>query len=84
MARIKWIPESEAQGEIAEVYSAWRAANPGRVEIPGILKCFSLRPDFLRDVVGFSGRVHFSDGHLDRRTKEMIATHVSALNRCKY
>ncbi len=31
-----------------------------------------------------SDQVHFSDGHLDLRTKEMIATYVSALNRCSY
>jgi hypothetical protein len=35
-------------------------------------------------VIAFSNGVHFSDGHLDRRTKEMIATFVSGLNRCPY
>ncbi len=84
MARIRWIQESDASGEAAEVYQEWMAANPGRPEIPGILKCFSLRPDFLRDVIAMSNRVHFSEGHLTRRLKEMIATYVSALNRCPY
>ena len=84
MARIRWIEESDATGEVAEVYQEWFAANPGRASFPGILKCFSLRPDFLRDVIAFSNRVHFSDGHLTRRVKEMIATYVSALNRCPY
>ncbi len=42
------------------------------------------RPDFFRDVVAFSDRVHFAEGHLTRRVKEMIATYVSALNKCKY
>jgi hypothetical protein len=59
-------------------------ANPGRPKIPDILKCFSLRPDFLADVIASSDRVHFSEGHLTRRLKEMIATYVSALNRCPY
>jgi hypothetical protein len=76
--------ESEATGAIAAAYAAWTAANPGRSEIPGILKCFSLRPDLFTDVVAMSERVHFSDGHLTRRVKEMIATYVSALNRCPY
>jgi hypothetical protein len=31
-----------------------------------------------------SRQAHFSDGYLDRRTKEMIATYVSAINKCKY
>ncbi|WP_158633599.1 carboxymuconolactone decarboxylase family protein [Tautonia sociabilis] len=84
MARIRWISENEARGELAEAYASWKARNPGRSEIPGILKCFSLRPDFFRDVVGFSDRLHFSEGHLTRRQKEMIATFVSALNQCPY
>jgi hypothetical protein len=84
MARIRWVEEREATGEIAEVYAAWMAANPGRPEIPGILKCLSLRPDFFRGMDEVSDAVHFRDGHLTRRVKEMIATYVSALNRCPY
>ena len=84
MARIRWVEESEASGEIADTYAAWFAANPGRPAIPGILKCLSLRPDLFRGITDLSNRVHFSDGHLTRRIKEMIATYVSALNRCPY
>jgi hypothetical protein len=84
MPRIGWIDESSAEGPLGEFYRDWLAKNPGRPEIPGILKCFSHRPDFLADVMAFSSRVHFSDGHLTRRTKEMIATFVSGLNRCEY
>ena len=54
MARIRWINESEATGEAARVYAEWLAAHPGRPRIPDILKCFSLRPDFFRDVVAVS------------------------------
>ena len=84
MARIRWVEEREATGEIAEVYAAWMAANPGRPEIPGILKCLSLRPELFRGIDEVSDVVHFRDGHLTRRVKEMIATYVSALNRCPY
>jgi len=84
MARIRWVNESEATGEVAEVYREWQAANPGRPEIPGILKCLSLRPDLFRGMIDVSDRVHFAEGHLTRRIKEMIATYVSALNRCPY
>jgi alkylhydroperoxidase family enzyme len=52
--------------------------------MPGILKCFSHRPDFLRDVMSFGNTIHFSEGHLTRRTKEAIASWVSWLNRCPY
>jgi hypothetical protein len=84
MARIRWVNESEATGEIARAYGEWMAANPGRPEIPGILKCLSLRPDLFRGMEDLSNKVHFADGHLTRRLKEMIATYVSALNRCPY
>ncbi len=81
--KIALVEDEDATGEVAQVYAEWRA-HSGRQEMPGILKCFSHRPDFLRDVMQFSNRVHFSEGHLDRRTKEAIASHVSWLNRCPY
>ena len=84
MAWIEWVDDEQATGEVAEVYQAWKRANPGREQMPEILKCFSLRPDLLRAVVGFSYPLHFADGFLTRRTKEMIATLVSGLNQCPY
>ena len=63
--------------------ACWRSSS-GRHQVPGIIKCFGARPDFLRQVVDFSNTIHFSEGHLNRRTKEMIASHVSFLNRCPY
>lgn len=83
MSHIRIIEDDTTTGEAAAAYEAWRAAT-GRDRVPGILKCFAYRPDFFRQVVEFSNTVHFTDGHLDRRTKEMIATYVSALNRCPY
>ena len=84
MTHIRVVDENEATGEVAEVYGAWLKANPTRTEMPEILKCFSLRPDFLRSVIQFSYPLHFSDGFLSRRQKEQIATYVSALNQCPY
>lgn len=83
MPRIDWIEESNAEGDAAAAYAEYMQAS-GRGFVPGILKCFSHRPDFLRQVMAFSQTVHFSDGHLTRRVKEMIATFVSGLNRCPY
>lgn len=84
MARIRWVEESEATGEIAQAYHDWFAAHPGRPQVPGILKSLSLRPDLFRGIEDLSNSIHFSDGHLTRRIKEMIASYVSALNRCPY
>jgi len=84
MPFLQWFDEHEADGALAEVYRQYFENNPQKNQIPGILKCFSQRPDFLGRVIEFSNELHFSDGHLDRRTKEMIATLVSALNQCPY
>lgn len=84
MPRIRWTDDEEASGEIAEIYTAWKGAHPGRDRMPDILKCLSQRPDLLRSVIDIADSVHFRDGHLPYRTKELIATFVSGLNRCPY
>ena len=81
--KIRITEDHEATGETAAAYDFWRKGS-GRQQVPGIIKCFGARPDFLRQVVEFSNAVHFSEGHLKRRQKEMIASHVSYLNRCPY
>ena len=81
--KIRIIEDAEATGDTAAAYDFWRAGS-GRKQVPGIIKCFGARPDFLRQVIEFSNTVHFSEGHLTRRHKEMIASHVSFLNRCPY
>ena len=81
--KIRITEDHEATGETAAAYDFWRAGS-GRQQVPGIIKCFGARPDFLRQVVEFSNTVHFSEGHLARRHKEMIASYVSYLNRCPY
>jgi alkylhydroperoxidase family enzyme len=83
LRKIDFVEDVDATGEVAKTYDEWRA-HSGRQQMPGILKCFSHRPDFLRQVMDFSNTVHCSEGHLDRRTKEAIASYVSYLNRCPY
>lgn len=56
----------------------------GRRPSGGILRTMSLQPEYLAAINEAARKAHFADGFLDRRTKEMIATHVSALNRCKF
>jgi uncharacterized peroxidase-related enzyme len=81
--KIRIVEDADATGDLAAAYDDWRAGS-GRKQVPGIIKCFGARPDFLRQVLQFSNTVHFSEGHLSRRHKEMIASHVSYLNRCPY
>ena len=84
--RIKWIEESDATGQLAELFASARAGTISgvkREKVPDILHTMSHRPDFLAAIMDAS-RVHFSDGALTRAQHEMIASYVSALNKCHY
>ena len=80
MPRIKWIEEADAAGDLAAQYEPY--AQQGR-PVPAILKTMSLRPDFLR-AIDDASRMHFTEGALTVAQHEMIASYVSALNRCRY
>lgn len=84
MPFIQWIEEKDAAGEVAEGYDFYYQKRPNRSKVADIIKCFSHRPDFMKHVMDFSWQVHFCDGHLPERVKEMIATLVSGQNRCPY
>jgi hypothetical protein len=82
VARIKMVPESEAKGALADLYATARANSPIGILAP-ILQTMSLRPDFLAAIQAASV-MHFTDGALSRAQHEMIASYVSAINRCRY
>lgn len=84
MPRIAWVEDEDASGELGDLYSLWKRNNPGRDRFPAILKTMSARPELLKGMMDASYSVHFADGHLQYRTKELIATFVSALNACRY
>src|SRR5271154_2808191 len=78
---IPFVEESEATGEVAALYDHFRA-HFGRPDVPGILKCFATHPPLLKHMMDLSEHLIFSDGHLTRHHKEMIATFVSSQNAC--
>lgn len=84
MPFINWISEQDATGDVAAGYQSYFERRPNRTKVADIIKCFSHRPDFMQQVMDFSWQLHFCDGHLTERTKEMIATLVSGQNRCPY
>lgn len=75
--RIDWAADDDPR--LAE--AARRLGRPVR---GGILRTMTQQPEYLQFINDLSRKAHFSDGFLDRRTKEMIATYVSTLNKCKY
>ena len=82
MARIKMVDEADATGPLADLYAMARAQSPLGIVAP-ILQTMSLRPDFLAAIQAAS-RMHFTDGALSRAQHEMVASYVSAINRCRY
>jgi len=81
--RIKSMAEEEARGELAEIYAQARATSPLGI-VPPIMRTMSLRPDFLAAIRQAVNTLHFADGALTRAQHEMVASYVSALNRCRY
>ena len=76
------LEEGEAEGPLADIYARTKAQSVARV-VPEILRTMSLRPDFLA-AIDEASRLHFTDGALTRAQHEMIASYVSALNKCRY
>jgi hypothetical protein len=82
MARISMVAESDATGDLAALYTRAKAHSISGV-VPEILRTMSLRPDFLA-AIDKASVMHFTDGALTRAQHEMVASYVSALNKCRY
>lgn len=77
------VQEDAAAGEVAKSYADYRERF-GRSDVPGILKCFATHPPLLEQMIALASSLLFTEAHLPRSVKEMIATYVSALNECPY
>ncbi len=73
---LQWVNPENATDETAEFYQEAGQAP--------IMRCFSIRPDFGKEINAAARKFHFSDGALSRRDHELIATYVSGLNRCPF
>jgi uncharacterized peroxidase-related enzyme len=77
------VEEQTATGDVAEAYADYRVRF-GRDQVPGILKCFATHPPLLEQMIALASTLLFTESHLSRKVKEMIATYISALNSCPY
>jgi hypothetical protein len=96
MTWIKTVPLSEASDRLKELLDAAHALYPPEYEEPvpaagdtgddaaGIVASHTLIPDALFHSFGLHGSLMSPDLPLARRHHEMIATVVSAANRCHY
>jgi hypothetical protein len=81
--RIKSVSEDQATGELAVQYAEAKADSVLK-RVPPIIQTMSLRPDFMAAIRQAVNTLHFKDGALSRAQHEMVASYVSALNRCRY
>jgi uncharacterized peroxidase-related enzyme len=77
------VEDDAASGAVAEAYADYRT-HFGREHVPGILKCFATHPPLLQQMIALASTLLFTESHLSRKVKEMIATYISALNSCPY
>ena len=81
VARIDWVTEDTDPRFVAlQKLMPFKSAK----QIPGIMRTMSPKPEAMAMVQELASMMHFSDGALTRRQKELVATYVSGLNRCKY
>jgi hypothetical protein len=82
VARINWIEDAAATGDVASAFAQIRATSHSG-GVADILRTMSLRPDFML-AINAASNLHFTDGALTRAQHELIASCVAALNRCHY
>lgn len=81
MAWIKVIDETEAQGNLKELYEKMVEPSGG---VDNILKIHSLNPASLVAHFDLYKTLMRGNSDLSRYRREMIAVVVSSLNRCEY
>jgi hypothetical protein len=84
MPRIQWVEDSDASGELAELYSGLRTMDPFKLgHVPEVFRAMSQSPQFLKGVLT-TLPAHFSSSALSYPQKEMIASYVSAITKCHF
>ncbi len=81
MAWIKVIEETDAAGELKQLYDSQRRQAGA---LANILKIHSLAPETLSTHLGLYLAVMHAPGELSRPRREMIAVVVSSVNGCHY
>ena len=87
MTWVKTIDQARATGRLSEVYAKLLDTTLGdrRInKLPPVMQCMSVRPDALLSVWNLNSAITFGASTLGRTREEMIATAVSAVNRCHY
>jgi hypothetical protein len=81
MTWIKTIPESEATGQLAEIYARARQQHGA---VSNISRAASINPPVMQALGDLRAALRRPDCALGARRQEMVAVLTSALHRCTY
>lgn len=80
MARLSKLTRNEVDGDTRALYEKVGAL---RGNVPNMFRIYAHRPEILKTMVAHMNAITNS-GTVSPRTKELVATLVSRINRCEY
>lgn len=80
MSRLPKLTRDEVTGEVRELY---RRVGESRGNVPNMFRVYAHRPEILQTMVAHLNAVT-NTGTVPVKTKELVATLVSRMNRCQY
>lgn len=84
MPYIRTVSPAEATGKLKEVYESGAGPSAARGRVSMIRQVQSLNPENLAAWRALDVTIMRGESRITRRQREMIATVVSAMNRCSY
>jgi alkylhydroperoxidase family enzyme len=84
MPYIRTVPPSQATGKVKEIYQSGSGPSAARGQVSMIRQVQSLNPDVLAAWRALDVAIMRGESRITRRQREMIATVVSATNKCSY
>jgi alkylhydroperoxidase family enzyme len=80
MARITKLTKDEVTGEVKQLFTT---IGQQRGNIPNMFRMYAHRPEILKTMVAHMNAIT-NTGTVPVKTKELVATLVSRINRCEY
>lgn len=80
MARITKLTKDQVTGDVKEIYSS---VGQQRGNVPNMFRMYAHRPEIMKTMIAHMNAIT-NTGTVPPRTKELVATLVSRINRCEY
>ena len=80
MSRLTKLSKEQVEGDVRDLYTRVGAQ---RGNVPNMFRVYAHRPEILKTMVAHMNAIT-TTGTVPIRTKELVATLVSRINRCEY